>query len=313
MIRSLFTEPELPPRLEAERNRIVIFRRYLAIFFGIFSLGLLLELLIDFKASDIWTFITVQAICIFFFSLSVLNVTHRYVITLNIIFVLISNQLNLLANPQSFHVLVYWIGITPLFIAVLSNVRATLIWTGILAAFIILNGWYISYTIGSYNITVYLNRFMVGGLVFALTASVIAAFFSITQKRIREKLIQQNQRLVELTEEIQLRIEELKNYNDHLEERVFERTEKLEHQNKQLTEYAFINSHLLRGPLARILGIADLLKRMNVPPEQQEYLNHLETASGELDEVITKINKALGQEGKFSRETFQQLNEKGKL
>lgn len=278
--------------------------------FVIFTLGLLLELIVDFKSSSVWSFIVIQFICLFFFLLSVLNVQHRYVLTLNFLFILISNQLSLFANPQSFHVLVYWIGITPLFIAVLSNVKVTLYWTGVIGLYIILNGLYVNSEVGIYDLTVYPNRFLVGGLIFALTTSVLAAFFSITQKTIREKLFQQNFQLTELSEEIKQSNEQLKNYNEHLEERVFERTVELEHQNKQLTEYAFINSHLLRGPLARILGIADLLMRKEATPEQKEYLEHLKTASAELDEVIAKINKALGQEGKFTRETLQKLKDR---
>ena len=42
---------------------------------------------------------------------------------------------------------------------------------------------------------------------------------------------------------------EVERVNLTFEDRVKKRTEELTNQNRQLTEYAFINSHLLRGPL----------------------------------------------------------------
>ena len=90
---------------------------------------------------------------------------------------------------------------------------------------------------------------------------------------------------------------------------VFERTEELEHQNKQLTEYAFINSHLLRAPLASILGIINLLKGTKLTEDQKEYIEYLSQSSTDLDEVIGKINKTLDQGGKFNRETPGNLKE----
>jgi signal transduction histidine kinase len=307
---SVFNNPKLPSQFEEDRQQIIIFRRYLAIMFGLFTLGLLCELIIDFKIFEAWSFLVVQVSCLFFFLLSVLHVPHRFVITLNILFILLSNQFTLLADPKTFHVLVFWIGITPLIVAVLTHVRVTLYWTVVIAFFILFNGLYISKEVGPYHLTVYPDRFLAAGIIFVITASCLAAFFSATQKRVREKMHQQNLQLIDLTKEIKLSNEQLKNYNDHLEERVFERTAELEHQNKQLSEYAFINSHLLRGPLARILGITDLLRRTNITPQQKEYIEHLNTSAEELDEVIAKINKALNQEGKFNRETFQKLKDR---
>lgn len=158
-----------------------------------------------------------------------------------------------------------------------------------------------------YEVTVYPNRFLVAGVLFMLSTSSLAIFFSFTQKQLREKLFKQNLDLQYLAEEIKDRNVQLKNYNEHLEERVYERTEELEHQNKQLAEYAFINSHLLRAPLASILGVSNLLCSTKLSDDQMEYVKHLVTASNDLDEVIAKINKALQSEGKFSREAIQKL------
>jgi light-regulated signal transduction histidine kinase (bacteriophytochrome) len=56
---------------------------------------------------------------------------------------------------------------------------------------------------------------------------------------------------------------------------VRERTHELEVQNEKLTEYDFINSHLLRAPLARILGLADLLCLENTSVSDRELIESL--------------------------------------
>jgi len=137
----------------------------------------------------------------------------------------------------------------------------------------------------------------------------MAVFYSRTQAKIRERLYKQNFELSALSEEVEKQNVKLKDYNEHLEERVHNRTQELELQNKQLAEYAHINSHLLRGPLARVLGIIDLLERTDSTPEQKQYLEHLLKASKDLDEVVTKINLALEQEGKVSREAIEKLKD----
>lgn len=91
---------------------------------------------------------------------------------------------------------------------------------------------------------------------------------------------------------------------------MYERTEELEHQNKQLAEYAFINSHLLRAPLASILGITNLLSKTKLTDEQKEYLAHLNSASIQLHEVVGKINKALNTGAKFNRQTLEKLKDR---
>lgn len=59
---------------------------------------------------------------------------------------------------------------------------------------------------------------------------------------------------------LRLQSEEIARMNETLEQRVRDRTAELENQNKQLTEYAFINSHLLRSPVAKIIGLINVLE-----------------------------------------------------
>ena len=85
--------------------------------------------------------------------------------------------------------------------------------------------------------------------------------------------------------------------NEDLEERVQQRTQELEGQNKKLAEYAFINSHLLRGPLSRILGLINVIDQEH-DPKETELIGLLRKSGNELDEIIKKITETLN-EGEY--------------
>ncbi len=120
----------------------------------------------------------------------------------------------------------------------------------------------------------------------------------------------QNKKLVSQNEEILAINDRLKDVNKLLEEKVQERTAELENQNRQLSEYAFINAHLLRGPLSSILGVVHLLKGTRVQAEEKELMLHLDESCKKLDQVINNINKALDSGHKFSRTEIEKLTGK---
>ncbi|WP_109829518.1 PAS domain-containing sensor histidine kinase [Reichenbachiella versicolor] len=76
----------------------------------------------------------------------------------------------------------------------------------------------------------------------------------------------------------------------------------LQNRNKQLTEYGFINSHLLRAPLARMIGLADLVSRHVKAEEHQDLIENFKTSAAELDTIVSKINEVLDQRSNLSRE-----------
>lgn len=64
----------------------------------------------------------------------------------------------------------------------------------------------------------------------------------------------------------------------------------IENHNKQLREIAWMQSHLVRAPLARILGITSLLSEgENSQDKTEEMLSYLSTSAAELDEIIKDI------------------------
>jgi len=104
---------------------------------------------------------------------------------------------------------------------------------------------------------------------------------------------------------IRLHRREIVRINQSLEDRVRERTRELEAQNNQLAEYAYINSHLLRGPLSRLLGLINLIDYAALADKKEkELIEHLRQSGTELDEVVRKINDAIVERGELNRKTF---------
>lgn len=128
-------------------------------------------------------------------------------------------------------------------------------------------------------------------------------------KNLMKQVRQQNYELVAKSNSIETMNKELSSVNDQLttlnnslEETVISRTAELEIQNKQLTEYAFINSHLLRAPLARVLGLSQLIMLEKINVRDKELIDALLTSTAELDEIIRKISELLYAGNNISRE-----------
>ena len=66
----------------------------------------------------------------------------------------------------------------------------------------------------------------------------------------------------------------------------------IEEQNNKLKDIAWMQSHIVRTPLSRIMGLVDLMKNYSLPEaEHFELLVHLSTSANELDQIIRKIVK----------------------
>jgi signal transduction histidine kinase len=85
---------------------------------------------------------------------------------------------------------------------------------------------------------------------------------------------------------------EIESINSNLEQIIHERTRQIEDTNKALSEYAFINAHMLRAPLSRIIGLSDLMERDAVGVSNNKALE-IKTLAGSMDKVVRKITDAL--------------------
>jgi PAS domain S-box-containing protein len=109
----------------------------------------------------------------------------------------------------------------------------------------------------------------------------------------------------EINEKLSNALDNIKKLNNKLEERVSERTIELEEKNKYLAEYAFINSHLLRAPLCRLMGLIQLLNYTDISKADSELLRYLLLAGEELDRVVGRINIAIEKGSYFDREIIR--------
>jgi signal transduction histidine kinase len=98
---------------------------------------------------------------------------------------------------------------------------------------------------------------------------------------------QQNQSLIEQKE----KVSQLKST---METRVTERTKVLDRAIDQLHEYAYINSHLLRAPVARIKGLLQLLEYEH-QEEANETLQKLIEECNTLEDIVGRISQAVNQ------------------
>jgi len=104
--------------------------------------------------------------------------------------------------------------------------------------------------------------------------------------------------------------DELKANNESLDQVVANRTKELENRNIQLTGYAFINSHLLRAPIARILGLSNIIKYELKSVEDETLIDKLMTACHELDEVVSLLSHFLSDESILSKNQLEELQER---
>jgi hypothetical protein len=83
--------------------------------------------------------------------------------------------------------------------------------------------------------------------------------------------------------------EKLNAVNSHLETIINERTAKIQVQNEILLKYSYTNAHHLRGPVARLLGLASIY-RLDSAQNVDFIVRKMEEQANEIDSVVKKIN-----------------------
>jgi len=100
----------------------------------------------------------------------------------------------------------------------------------------------------------------------------------------------------DMTEQIRKREEDLKRHRDHLEEMVQARTAEFfnamitaNEANRAKSAFLANMSHEIRTPLNAITGMAHLMRRAGISPQQAERLDKIETAGKHLLDIINAI------------------------
>lgn len=118
----------------------------------------------------------------------------------------------------------------------------------------------------------------------------------ILEEKVHERTLEiqkNNEEIQAQNEEIQSQAEEILGINENLEELVRQRTQELERKNKALEEYAFINAHELRAPVASILGLIDLIAKAELNDECKTIVNHMDGSAEKLNTIVRSITKAI--------------------
>lgn len=101
---------------------------------------------------------------------------------------------------------------------------------------------------------------------------------------------------------------EIQRVNAVLEQKVIDRTKQLKNQNEKLVEYAFFNAHKVRGPLARILGLVNIMDIEFKDDEKViEFSKMMSESANELNDVVSEINQILEEEGLLSTDPTNQV------
>ncbi|MEL7004984.1 MAG: tetratricopeptide repeat protein [Bacteroidota bacterium] len=101
-------------------------------------------------------------------------------------------------------------------------------------------------------------------------------------------------KLEQQAKELQMGNKVTQEINANLEKIVESRTLKINQQNTALRNYEFENSHSIRGPLARILGLVSLFNIDNLTDEQKVLIGSIDNSAKELDDIIKNMSKILG-------------------
>ena len=115
-------------------------------------------------------------------------------------------------------------------------------------------------------------------------------------KLLNQEILEQKEELIQQATSLQLANEEITNINNNLEKLINERTSEVKKKNDKLIQYSFINAHKLRAPVARIIGLINILKKPKKDENIDEVVKKLEVESKDLDNVVLSINKVLEEE-----------------
>lgn len=143
------------------------------------------------------------------------------------------------------------------------------------------------------------------GAIHFLVVAFVSFYYANRYQKGQKKLKAQKKEIEDQREEIILQAQKLsalnkslKTLNGQLEDKVTDRTQQLQQKNRKLTEYAFINAHKLRAPVASIMGLVQLFDyEEQTKGQQEEIQKRLKNSTKELEQTISEIRRKLEGEG----------------
>jgi signal transduction histidine kinase len=110
-----------------------------------------------------------------------------------------------------------------------------------------------------------------------------------------ERLKKSTEKLMEQTQQLYQQQVELNILRNNLEKIISGKISESQNQAEILKEYSFVNSHHVRAPLARVLGLIDLIEVENRRNNaSSDALDKIKMDAEELDVILKKINTVIG-------------------
>ncbi|MEQ9008522.1 MAG: hypothetical protein RLP12_11595 [Ekhidna sp.] len=258
----------------------------LTILIGLLAIG---EFLIDLKATSLPLILPLLAVNIILLIAAKKGGNSKLRGNLQLLVLYLMFQLSFFFLPGVFHVIIYWMPSIPLIAFIFGNLRTSHVWLVIILITLIIDAGFGNRMVGkSYMADIPFTQYAFAGSVFVITLvgcfSLLYNLLGKSYSRLRTK----NREVVEL-------ISQLKTMNGSLERIVDERTKDLEVRNAKLERYAFMNSHLVRAPLANILGAVQHLEEKCDKERADEMLNIVRVSAASLDDVIKEIGQSLSE------------------
>ncbi len=140
-------------------------------------------------------------------------------------------------------------------------------------------------------------NYIFNAIVIGMLVGYLKYNFDNGREGIRLKNIKLDQLNLELEEKRQALISQkeiIVKIQNNLETLIKDRIQEHELRNVQLQDYAYHNTHIVRGPLTNVMAVVDLMKQNHQSGKITiKHLNEIEKYSNDLDKVINKINLVL--------------------
>ena len=259
----------------------------LTILTGLLTLG---EYVVDLKATSLPLILSLLIANVILLILAKKGVNTVLIGNLQLGVLYVMFQASFFLLPGVFHVFIYWMVSIPLLAFIFGNLRTSHIWLVVVMVTICMNTIYGVRNIGhSYEANIPFLPYAFAATIFSIT---LVACFSLLYNllgRAYSRLRSKNREVIEL-------ISQLKAMNGSLEKVVEERTRDIEERNKKLKKYAFMNSHMVRAPLANILGAIQHLEDKSDQISTGELMDIVKVSATSLDDVIKEIGKSLDEQ-----------------
>ena len=130
--------------------------------------------------------------------------------------------------------------------------------------------------------------------VITILSGLLKQRYTRNQNRLKELVTLLNQKNAKINEQhmrLQASYQDLSDLNNYQEVIIKQKTHRIAEKNKQLAQLSYENSHSLRAPLARMLGLLYLSK---IDPERKDfYLSKLDEQALEMDRRICLVSESI--------------------